>query len=160
MKKLLFAGSFDPVTVGHMDIIARASALAEELIVAVMHNPGKTGHIPPEERVMLLQEACRNLSNVRVIRHSGLLIDCAHEAGVDAVVRGIRPIGDFDTEYQMATVNRMIGGVETVLLITSDACAGISSSVVREVAAFGGDISRMVPEGLSDKIIDALKRGN
>ena len=67
---MLFAGSFDPVTVGHMDIIARASALAEELIVAVMHNPGKTGHIPPEERVMLLQEACRNLSNVRVIRHS------------------------------------------------------------------------------------------
>ena len=158
MKNLLYAGSFDPVTRGHMDIITRASALCDRLVVAVMINPEKRGAIPREMRVSLLKEACAGLPNVEVVTHSGLLVDCARENGVDTVVRGLRPTGDFDSEYQMASVNRMLGGVETIMLITSPENVGTSSSVVRQVAAFGGDISRLVPEGMAGKISEALAR--
>ncbi|MBR1407922.1 MAG: pantetheine-phosphate adenylyltransferase [Clostridia bacterium] len=159
MDKLLFAGSFDPVTRGHVDIISRAAALCDTLVVAVMVNPDKKGAIPPEERVRLLKLACRQLPNVQVIAHGGLLVDCAREQGVQAVVRGIRPLGDFETEYQMARINRMMGGVETLMLVTSEQFADISSSIVRQIASFGGDISRMVPDGLAEEIIIALARG-
>lgn len=161
MRKLLYAGSFDPVTRGHMDIIRRAAALCDELIVAVMHNPDKRGAFPVMERVRLLEIACAGIENVRVIAHSGLLVGCAAENGVSAVVRGVRPLGDFDSEYQMAQVNRMLGGVETLMMTTSEDCASISSSIVRQIAAFGGDVSGLVPEGTAERIAAALgpKRG-
>lgn len=159
MHKLLYAGSFDPVTRGHMDIIARASALCGEMIVAVMHNPDKRGAIAVDERVRLLKKACEGLPNVRVIAHGGLLVDCAKENGVSAVVRGVRPLGDFDSEYQMAQVNRMLGGVETLLLTTSECCANISSSIVRQIAGFGGAIDDLVPPGMAGEILAALRRG-
>lgn len=152
MHKLLYAGSFDPVTRGHMDIIRRAAALCDELIVAVMHNPDKRGAFPVEERVRLLEIACGGMKNVRVIAHSGLLVACAAENGVTAVVRGVRPLGDFDSEYQMAQVNRMLGGVETLMMTTSEELASISSSIVRQIAAFGGEIGGLVPPG-TEKII-------
>ena len=152
MHKLLYAGSFDPVTRGHMDIIRRAAALCDELIVAVMHNPDKRGAFPVEERVRLLEIACGGMKNVRVIVHSGLLVACAAENGVTAVVRGVRPLGDFDSEYQMAQVNRMLGGVETLMMTTSEELASISSSIVRQIAAFGGEIGGLVPPG-TEKII-------
>ena len=151
MDTLLYAGSFDPVTRGHMDVIRRAAALCPELVVAVMHNPEKHGFLPVPMRVELLKTACRGLNNVRVIAHGGLLIDCAHEVGAKAVIRGLRPLGDFESEYQMAQVNKRLGGVETLLMTTSDDCASISSSIVRQVAAFGGDISPLVPEGTAQK---------
>lgn len=160
MDRLLYAGSFDPVTRGHMDVIARAAGLCGELVVAVMHNPEKRGALDVPMRLRLLETACRELRNVRVIAHSGLLVDCAHEVGASAVVRGLRPLGDFETEYQMARVNRMLGGVETLFLTTSDRCASISSSIVRQVAAFGGDIDAMVPEGTAQDICAALARSN
>ena len=100
--------------------------------------------------------ACAGIPNVRVIAHGGLLVDCARENGVDAVIRGVRPLGDFDTEYQMAQVNRALGGVETLLMTTSETCAGISSSIVRQIASFGGDIDSLVPEGLAQDIRAAL----
>jgi len=156
MRKLLYAGSFDPVTRGHMDIIRRAAALSDELIVAVMHNPDKRGAFPVGERVKLLEIACKDIENVRVIAHGGLLVACAAENGVDAVVRGVRPLGDFDSEYQMAQVNRMLGGVETLMMTTSEDCASISSSIVRQIAAFGGDVSGLVPPGTADIIRTAL----
>lgn len=159
MDRLLYAGSFDPVTRGHMDIIARASRLCGELIVAVMHNPDKRGAIAVDERVRLLQKACRELPNVRVIAHGGLLVDCARENGVSAVVRGVRPVGDFDSEYQMAQVNRMLGGVETLMLTTCESCANISSSIVRQIAGFGGEIDSLVPPGMAEDIRAALARG-
>ena len=147
MDTLLYAGSFDPVTRGHMDVIRRTAALCSQLVVAVMHNPEKHGFLSVPMRVELLETACRELPNVRVIAHGGLLVDCAHEVGAQAVIRGLRPLGDFESEYQMAQVNRKLGGVETLLITTSDDCASISSSIVRQVAAFGGDISPLVPEG-------------
>ena len=158
MNKLLYAGSFDPVTRGHMDIITRASALCGELIVAVMHNPDKRGAMGVEDRVRLLEMACAALPNVRVIAHGGLLVDCARENGVKAVVRGVRPLGDFDSEYQMAQVNRMLGGVETLLMTTSEGCASISSSIVRQIAGFGGPIAHLVPPGMEEEILAALGR--
>ena len=156
MATLLYPGSFDPVTRGHMEIIARAAKLGETLVVAVMHNPDKRGAIDPDERVALLKKACAQMSNVRVIKHGGLLIECAADVGADAVVRGVRPLGDFENEYQMAQINRMLGGVETLLLTTSEDCANISSSIVRQIAAFGGDIENLVPEGMANDVMGAL----
>ena len=158
MNKLLYAGSFDPVTRGHMDIIRRAAALCDELIVAVMHNPDKRGAFAVQDRIRLLEIACGGIGNVRVIAHSGLLVECAAENGVTAVVRGVRPLGDFDSEYQMAQVNRMLGGVETLLMTTSEGCASISSSIVRQIAGFGGPIAHLVPPGMEEEILAALGR--
>jgi pantetheine-phosphate adenylyltransferase len=154
--RMLYAGSFDPVTCGHMDIIERTARLCDELVVAVMHNPDKRGAFSVEQRVSLLEKACAHLDNVRVIAHSGLLIDCARENGAAAVVRGVRPLGDFESEYQMAQVNRMLGGVETLMMTTSPAYASVSSSVVRQIAQFGGSIEDMVPGAAADVIREAL----
>ncbi|HIU16432.1 MAG TPA: pantetheine-phosphate adenylyltransferase [Candidatus Ventricola intestinavium] len=158
MDTLLYAGSFDPVTLGHLDVIERAAKLCGELVVAVMHNPEKRGFLPISLRVRLLETACREIPNVRIMAHGGLLVSCAHEVGARAVVRGLRPLGDFEGEYQMAQTNRLLGGVETLLMTTSDRYASISSSIVRQVAAFGGDIRAMVPPGTADAICRALAR--
>lgn len=159
MRRMMYPGSFDPVTRGHLDIITRASALCGELIVAVLHNPDKRGAIPVKARVALLQKACAHLPNVRVVARGGLTVDCAKEFGADCLVRGVRPLGDFETEYGMAQVNRRLGGVETLLMTTGEAYAGISSSIVRQIAAFGGDIDSLVPEGLAGEIRAALSGG-
>lgn len=156
MKTLLYPGSFDPVTNGHMDIIRRASRLCGTLVVAVMHNPDKAGAFPVTKRMELLERACAGIGNVRIIAHDGLLVDCAAQVGADAVIRGVRPLGDFEAEYQMAQINRQLGGVETLLMTTSETCAGISSSIVRQIASFGGDIDSLVPEGLAQDIRAAL----
>ena len=156
MTRMLYPGSFDPVTKGHMDIIRRAASLCDELVVAVMHNPDKRGAFPVEERVRLLERACAAFPNVRVIAHGGLMVDCAKEQKVSCVVRGVRPLGDFEAEYGMAQVNRMIGGVETLLMPTTPEHADISSSIVRQIAMFGGEIDRFVPEGLAEEICAAL----
>jgi len=156
--RMLYPGSFDPVTNGHMDIIRRAASMAQELVVAVMHNPDKRGFLAVGERVRLIEEACAGLENVRVIAHGGLLIECASQVGADAVVRGVRPIGDFDSEFQMAQINRMLGGVETLMLPTSPEVANISSSIVRQVAAFGGDISAFVPEAAQRAVLRAAQK--
>lgn len=156
MMRMLYPGSFDPVTKGHMDIIRRAARFCDELVVAVMHNPDKRGAFPVEERVRLLRKACADMGNVRVMAHGGLMVDCAREQEVSCVVRGVRPLGDFEAEYGMAQVNRMIGGVETLLMPTTPEHADISSSIVRQIAMFGGEIDRFVPEGLAQEIRAAL----
>lgn len=154
--RMLYAGSFDPVTNGHMDIIERAAHLCDELVVSVMHNPDKRGAFPVGERVRLLEKACAQIANVRVIAHGGLLVDCAREQSVNCVVRGVRPLGDFESEYQMAQVNRMLGGVETLLMPTTESLASVSSSMVRQIAAFGGRIDQLVPACIAQEIGEAL----
>ena len=156
MRTMLYPGSFDPVTRGHMDIIERASRLCDRLVVAVLHNPDKRGALAVEERVRLLKKACAALPNVEVIARGGLTIECAAEVGAQAIVRGVRPLGDFEPEYQMAQINRALGGVETLMMTTSEGLSSISSSVVRQVASFGGDIAQMVPPGLAQEITRAL----
>ena len=159
--RMLYAGSFDPVTLGHMDIIERTAKLCDELVVAVMHNPDKRGAFTAEQRVELLEKACAHIPNVRVMAHSGLLVECAREMGVSCVVRGVRPLGDFESEYQMAQVNRMLGSVETLMMPTSESLASVSSSIVRQIAAFGGEIDNLVPACIAQDIRKALvqKRG-
>ena len=159
--RILYAGSFDPVTLGHMDIIERAARLADELVVAVMHNPDKRGAFSPEQRVKLLEKACAHIPNVRVLAHGGLLVECAREQEVSCVVRGVRPLGDFESEYQMAQVNRMLGGVETLMMPTTESLASVSSSIVRQIAAFGGSIDNLVPACIAHEIGEMLakKRG-
>lgn len=156
MRTALYPGSFDPVTKGHVDIIRRAARLCDTLIVAVMHNPDKSGAMDVPTRVKALSLACAGIPNVRVIAHGGLLVDCARENGADAVIRGVRPLGDFETEYQMAQVNRALGGVETLLMTTSPAHASISSSIVRQIASFGGAIEDLVPAEAAAVIRAAL----
>ena len=156
--RMLYAGSFDPVTCGHMDIIERAARLCDELVVAVMHNPDKRGAFSPEQRAKLLEKACAHMPNVRVIIHGGLLVDCAREQNVRCVVRGVRPLGDFESEYQMAQVNRMLGGVETLMMPTTERLASVSSSIVRQIAGFGGSIDNLVPACIAEEIREALAK--
>lgn len=158
MKTALYAGSFDPVTIGHLDIIARAAALCDTLYVAVMHNPDKRGFLPVETRAVLLKKACASIPNVKIIVHSGLLVQCASEVGAQAVFRGVRPLGDFDSEYQMAQLNRLLGGVVTLMIPADEKLASVSSSAVRQILSFGGDISGLVPSEIKDDIIAAMAR--
>ncbi len=159
MSTALYPGSFDPVTLGHIDIISRACKLFDEMVVAVMHNPDKLGTLDVFTRVELMRRACAKYPNVRVIAHDGLLVDCARMVKADTVIRGLRPIGDFEAEYQMAQINRMLGDVETLLMPTSSHLANLSSSIVRQIASFGGSLAGMVPPELEQDIQAALSRG-
>ncbi len=157
MIRAIYPGSFDPVTYGHMDIIIRASALADELIVGVLSTNAKTPLFSAEERVKMLEEATGNLSNVKVVPFEGLLIDFAEKMDAGMVIRGLRAITDFENELKMAQTNHKLSPkVETVFLTTSLEYAYLSSTVVKEVAYFGGDISQFVPENVKRMIQDKI----
>ncbi|MGN0970319.1 MAG: pantetheine-phosphate adenylyltransferase [Aristaeellaceae bacterium] len=142
----VYPGSFDPVTVGHMDVIRRACALFDRVIVAVLHNPAKQGCFPVEERMALLRTACADMPQVTVDSFDGLLANYMRRTGALCVVRGLRAVSDFETEQTMAQLNaQLLPGLETVFLMTRPEHGCISSSAVREIAAFGGDVSALVP---------------
>jgi len=146
MKRALYAGSFDPVTYGHLDILRRAVKLFDEIIVAVGENPAKHTLFPKEERMAMLREAAVDLENVSVEALPGLLVDFARTAGAGVIVRGLRAVSDFEAELQQASMNRALDpDVETVFLMTSPEYHYLSASIVREIAAFGGDVSAFVP---------------
>lgn len=143
----VYPGSFDPPTLGHLDVIERASLLFEKIIVAVGVNSGKSPLIPAEQRVQAIQESVGHLANVEARAFSGLLIDFVREQGAKAIVRGLRATADFEYEFQMAMVNRRLSAdIETVFLMTKWDYSYLSSSIVREVALLGGDYSEMVPK--------------
>ena len=149
----VYPGSFDPATVGHEDMIRRAAAQFDRLIVAVLHNPAKRGFFPVEERVRMLEKITADLPNVTVDRWDGLLVDFVKKTGATAVVRGLRQVSDFETEMTMAQANsRLLPGMETVFLMTRPEQGCISSSVVREIASFGGDVSQFVPARVAEDI--------
>lgn len=153
MAKAVYPGSFDPITLGHMDVIKRASELFDELTVAVLNNSTKTPLFSVDERVNMLQEVCADLPNVWVDHFSGLTADYVIKNGFNSIIRGLRAVTDFEYELQMAQTNRKLAPhADTVFLTTSLEYAYLSSTTVREVAYYGGDISRFVPEGI-DKII-------
>ena len=141
----LFPGSFDPFTKGHADIVTRALALFDEIIVAVGYNEQKPGWMPVEERVEKIRQIYANEPRVKVESYTGLTVEFAKEKGVNAIVRGVRTASDFEYELQMADVNKQLTGIETVLLPASPQFASLSSSVVRELAHFGQDISAFLP---------------
>ncbi|MBQ7358745.1 MAG: pantetheine-phosphate adenylyltransferase [Lachnospiraceae bacterium] len=148
MKRAIYSGSFDPMTYGHLDIIRRASEVFDELIVSVLNNKTKTPLFSVSERVKILEEATKDMPNVKVDSFSGLLIDYAKEKDVHVIVRGLRAITDFEYELQIAQTNRILSGgdVDTVFFNTSLEYSYLSSSSVKEIASFGGDISQCVPD--------------
>ncbi len=148
MKKAVYPGSFDPVTYGHLDIIKRASEIFDVLIVSVLDNKAKTPLFSVEERVKILKEVTKDLPNVQVDSFSGLLIDYAAKNDLHISVRGLRAITDFEYELQIAQTNQKMshGNLDTIFLTTSLEYSYLSSSVVKEIACFGGDISQLVPE--------------
>jgi pantetheine-phosphate adenylyltransferase len=138
-------GSFDPVTYGHLDVIERAAARFDEVVVAVLVNPSKQGLFSVDERIALLEAELAGRANVRVDRFQGLLVDFCAERGIGLVCKGLRAVSDFEYELQMAQMNMHIGDVETVFLTTSPEHSYLSSSLVKEVARFGGRIDHAVP---------------
>jgi pantetheine-phosphate adenylyltransferase len=141
----LYPGTFDPITNGHTDIIQRATRLFDEVVIAVASNPGKTPLFSHEERVALAREVLGQLPRVRVIGFSNLLINCVREQGARVILRGLRAVSDFEYEFQMAAMNRRLDPeVETVFLTPSERHTFISASLVKEIAAYGGDVSEFV----------------
>jgi pantetheine-phosphate adenylyltransferase len=160
MRRLaVYPGSFDPPTLGHLDVIERAATLFDEIIVGVGRNSSKTPLLSPEERIEAIRQSTSHLNNVRVEGFSGLLIEYVNSVGSHAIVRGLRATADFEYEFQMAMVNRRLSSeVETVFLMTRWEYSYLSSSIVKEVATLGGDFSQMVPAAVAPIIEAALKR--
>ena len=156
MRRAACPGSFDPVTNGHLDIIERASALFDEVVVAVGVNKSKNRLFSPEERIAMLEEACAGLPNVRIASFDGLLTDFCKTEDVVAIVKGLRAVSDFDYELQMAQMNRTLAGVETVFLPTNPEWSYLSSSLVREVARLGGDYRSLVPAHVAQALEERL----
>ncbi len=147
MRTALCPGSFDPVTLGHVDIIERSSRHFDEVIVAVIRNPQKAKSLfTLKERQEMLAEVVGHLPNVRIEFFQGLLVEFAKEHGAESIVKGLRAVSDFDYELQMAQMNQRLSGIDTFFIATSPRHSFLSSSLVREVAKFGGDVSSMVPE--------------
>lgn len=150
MRKALCPGSFDPVTIGHVDIIERAASSFDRLVVAVVSNPSKAPLFDVSERVGLLEDAVGHLPNVEVSSFDGLLADFAESIGVNVIVKGLRAVSDFDYEIQMAQMNNKLSGIETFFMAASPLTSYLSSSLVKEVARFGGDVSSLVPPGVAE----------
>ncbi len=161
MIKAIYPGTFDPVTYGHIDIIERASRLVDELVVGVLINNKKSPMFTTEERVEMIKHVTADLPNVKVVSFDGLLVDFAKQEGARSIVRGLRSVTDFDYELQNVQTNRILNAdVDTIFLTASLEYSYLSSSVVREVAAFGGDLTAFVPEYIKAKLIDRIKEMN
>ena len=161
MRKAVCPGSFDPVTNGHIDIVSRASALFDEVVVAVGVNRSKQRLFSAEERIEMLTEVCAGYPNVSIDSFEGLLTDFCRAHGVHAIVKGLRAVSDFDYELQMAQMNSSLAGIETVFVPTSPEYSFLASSLVKEVAAFGGDVSSLVPPTVLTRLTARLsERGD
>lgn len=158
MTRAVCPGSFDPVTNGHLDIIRRASALFEELVVATGTNASKSRLFDPEERLEMLREACADLPNVSVRGFTGLIVDFCREIDAQAIVKGLRGGNDYEYELPMAQMNAHLTGVETVFVPTDASLGYVSSTLVKEVATFGGDVSDLVPPAVHRRLQERLGR--
>jgi pantetheine-phosphate adenylyltransferase len=148
----LCPGTFDPVTNGHLDVVRRAAHLYERVVVAVVENPGKQPLFEAAERVEMLEEALADVAEVEVASFTGLLVDYARDQGVGLIVKGLRAVSDFEYEIQMAQMNRHLAEVETCFVATSPKWSYLSSSLVKEIARYGGDVSGLVPEHVVRKL--------
>lgn len=159
MLKAIYPGSFDPVTNGHLDIIKRASAMVDTLIVGICENPNKRSLLSADERFELIREAIKGLDNVEVMEIDGMLGDFAAKIGAKVIVRGVRDISDFINEFQRAIINRQLtGDVETIFLAASPENITLSSSAVREILAFNGNLDMFVPESVKTKLKEKFER--
>ena len=157
MRTAIYPGSFDPVTLGHWDIIQRAEKLVDRLVVAVLHNPAKTAAFTVEERVTMLRDLVGDHPGVEVTSFHGLLVDFARSQGAQSIVRGVRAFSDFEYEFQMALMNRKLAPeLETVFLMPKEKYSAVSSRLVREIGTMGGSLTELVPEKLRERIVARL----
>ena len=157
MKIGVYPGSFDPVTKGHLDIIKRASKFVDEVVVGVLNNTSKTPAFKVEERVEFIKRSVNSIPNVKVENFSGLLMDFVHKKGANVIIRGLRAVSDFEYEFQIALANRMQDrDVETIFLMTSSKYSFLSSSIVKELAKFGGNIQGLVSNEILDEVSKRL----
>ncbi len=157
MHSVICPGSFDPITYGHLDIIGRASSLYDEVVVAVLVNQTKASLFTVEERMEMIRDVTRDFPNVWVDSWSGLLVEYCKAHGIPAIVKGLRAVSDFDYELQMAQMNHQLSGIETVFISTSPQYSFLSSSLVKEIAKYGGDVSAYVPPKALTQLIARLK---
>jgi pantetheine-phosphate adenylyltransferase len=159
MPRALIPGSFDPVTFGHLDVIERTARLFDDVVVAAVGNPGKAPALfSLAERQTMLADVTAHLPNVQIDAFEGLLVDFALARGVEAIVKGLRAVSDFDFELQMAQVNERMSGIATVFFPTAPEHSFLSSSLVRELARFGGDVSSMVPAPIAQRLKERFNR--
>ena len=157
MKTAVYPGTFDPVTYGHLDVILRASKLFDRVIVGVLHNSSKSPLFSVEERVKMLEDVTSYLPNVEVRSFGGLLVDFVHQCRADVIVRGLRAITDFEYELQMAQTNRVIApDIDTIFLTTNLKYSYLSSSIVKEIAGYQGDISEFLHPAIAEKVRERL----
>jgi pantetheine-phosphate adenylyltransferase len=156
VRRAVCPGSFDPVTNGHLDIVGRASHLFDEVVVAVGVNKSKNRLFAPDERIEMLRTACEPWANVSVDGFTGLLTDFCRERDIQTIVKGLRAVSDFDYELQMAQMNASLAEVETVFVPTSPEYSFLASSLVKEVAAFGGDVSGLLPGFVHERLVRRL----
>jgi pantetheine-phosphate adenylyltransferase len=157
MRRAACPGSFDPVTRGHLDIIGRAADLYDEVVVAVGLNPSKKRMFTFEERTEMLREATAKWDNVTVDSFDGLIVDFCKSRGIQVIVKGLRAVSDFDYELQMAQMNLGLQGVETMFMTTNPQYSFLSSSLVKEVATYGGDVSRLVPDAVHTRLLARVR---
>jgi pantetheine-phosphate adenylyltransferase len=157
MSGAVCPGSFDPVTLGHVDVFERAAAQFDEVVVAVLVNPSKNGMFSLDERLDMIAEATTHLPNVRAEASSGLVVDFVKSRGLNAMVKGLRTGTDFEYELQMAQMNKHIAGVDTFFVATAPEYSFVSSSLAKEVARFGGDVSALLPESVNRRLQDKLR---
>ncbi len=161
ITRAIYPGSFDPITYGHIDIVRRAKKLFPHLIIAVVANPNKTPLFSIDERVAITEAALKEvgINGVEVISYDGLLIDCAKSYGVSAIVRGLRANSDFDYEFQMALTNRDLDSeIESVFFMTAGRYSFLSSSIVKEVKRYGGDVSSFVPQCVEQALAEKFAK--
>ena len=158
MRRAVCPGSFDPVTLGHLDIVGRASAIYDEVTVAVLVNKKKSSLFSVAERIEMLREATAQYGNVVVDSFHGLLVDWCREHSVPVIVKGLRAISDFDYELQMAQMNHGLAQVETLFMTTNPLYSFLSSSLVKEVATYGGDVSHLVPQEVHERLVERLSQ--
>ncbi len=156
MRRAVCPGSFDPVTNGHTDIIGRASRLVDELVVGVLINKSKSSLFTVDERIEMLKEVTAEYGNVVVDSFHGLLVDYCTAHGIRTVVKGLRAVSDFDYELQMAQMNHGLAGVETLFMATNPLYSFLSSSLVKEIATYGGDVSEHVPDAVRARLVERL----
>ena len=157
MSGAVCPGSFDPVTLGHVDVFERAAAQFDEIVVAVLVNPKKSGMFDVDERIAMIDEATTHLPNLRVEAGQGLVVDFARARGLTAIVKGLRTGTDFEYELQMAQMNKHVAGVDTFFVATTPQYSFVSSSLAKEVASLGGDVSALLPEPVNRRLQEKLR---
>ncbi|MGO4986664.1 pantetheine-phosphate adenylyltransferase [Gallicola sp. Sow4_E12] len=157
--RVLYPGSFDPITNGHLNIIKRSSKIFDEVCVAILNNPGKSSLFTVEERMKMIKDSCYNIPNIIVSSFNSLTVDAARELECSIIIRGLRAVTDYESEMQMALVNKELNDeIETFFMVADGEYSFLSSSIIKEIASFGGDFESLVPENVSKKLLEKYGR--